>query len=61
MLTDEQGVLAIIALQKTVGVDELAIRALNGWLRMTTEEKDQTEEAHRQVCGGFPEEVTDEV
>ena len=43
MLTDEQGVKAIIFLQRLIGVDESAEVALKNWQKMPKQEKEQTE------------------
>ncbi len=59
MLTDEQGIQAIIALQKMGGVDETKEQAAKGWMAMSEKDRINTEFAHKAVCGGFPEEVTD--
>lgn len=56
MLTEEQGVQAIIALQADVGIDEPEERARANWKGFSDNEKSSTEIAHRVVCGGFPEE-----
>jgi len=53
MLSEEQGVKAIIALQACVGVTESEEKAKAGWERMTDSERRSTEAAHKAVCGGF--------
>ncbi len=55
MLSDEQGIKAIQALQKTVGITETEEQAKRGWNLLTDNGKTQTELAHKMVCGGFPE------
>jgi hypothetical protein len=55
MLTDEQGVQAIIDLQKVVGIDEPEERARRSWENFAEWEKKSTERAHKAVCGGFKE------
>ena len=53
MLTEEQGVKAIIALQATVGIEESEEHAREGWSGFSDSEKEATEQAHKIVCGGF--------
>jgi len=55
MLTEELGIKAIIALQATAGVVETDVQAKAGWNAMSDSEKENTEAAHRVVCGGFKE------
>lgn len=52
-LTDEQGIQAIIALQKMAGINETEDQARTGWNAMSKFDKQQTEDAHRSLCGGF--------
>lgn len=47
MLTDEQGVKAIVFLQKLVGVDEPEEVALKNWQKMPLQEKTQTETVYK--------------
>ncbi len=53
MLTEEQGVQAIIALQKASGKTETEEEAKISWGVFSTQEKEITEHAHLVVCGGF--------
>lgn len=53
MLSDEQGIQAIIELQASVGVEESKENAKAGWGRMSINEKINTAAAHEVVCGGF--------
>jgi len=54
MLTEEQGVKAIIALQIMVGIKESEEKARNSWNTVFSEfDKEQTETAHKNLCGGF--------
>ena len=55
MLSEDQGVEAIIALQKLAGVFEPKKEARENWKRFSDTEKSQTESAHKTFCGGFPE------
>ena len=56
MLTREQGIKAIIALQAAGGVTESEEEAAKGWDKMSERSRKTTEEAHAAVCGGFGEE-----
>jgi len=60
MLTEDQGVQAIIALQKMAGVDEPEDRARKNWQAFAAWEKVSTMQAHKLIFGGFPEEGKDE-
>lgn len=53
--TEEQGVKAIIELQKIAGVIEPEDRAKKSWNSFRDWEKKQTERVHKAFCGGFPE------
>ena len=53
MLRDDQGTMAIIALQKMVGLDETEESALAGWRRMSSHEKKATENAYLHFFGEF--------
>lgn len=53
MYTREQGIQAIIDLQKTVGVRETKQQAARGWDALSDSERRKTELAHKAVCGGF--------
>lgn len=55
MLTEEQGIKAIIALQDTVGIVEPEARAKKEWGRFSENQKKTTESAHKVICGGFPD------
>jgi len=55
MLSDEQGVQAIIDLQAKVGIEETKESAKAGWDKLSDFEKETTERAHIFVCGGFKE------
>ena len=55
MLTEERGIKAIIALQAVDGIVESEEQAKAGWNGMANWEKEQTEAAHKIVCGGFKE------
>ena len=57
MLTEDQGVRAIIALLEKVGNEESEERARANWRTFTKYEKENTEAAHRVLCGGFESEV----
>jgi len=57
MLSEKQGIQAIIALQASGGVTESKEKAKMGWSYMSDHEKTQTEIAHKMVCGGFQEEA----
>lgn len=54
MNTEEQGIKAIIALQKLAGIKETKVKARRGWVAMTKEERDETMRAYKIL---FPEEV----
>jgi len=56
MLSEDQGVKAIIALQKMAGIDEPEEKARTNWNNLKDWEKKSTESAHSLFCGGFPEE-----
>lgn len=56
MLTEEQGIKAIIALQKIAGITESEEHAKRGWSKLDDYAKEQTEIAHKIMCGGFPKE-----
>jgi len=56
MLSEEQGIKAIIALQAVAGITETEEKAKKGWDSFSESGKKQTELAHKIVCGGFPEE-----
>ena len=58
MLTEEQGVKAIIALQAIAGITEPEERAKAEWGSMSDYGKEQTEMAHKVTCGGVPENET---
>lgn len=53
MLTKEQGIQAIIDLQKMAGADEPRDLAEKAWEIFSDEEKQETEWAHIVYCGGF--------
>ena len=53
MLTEEQGIKAIIELQKAGGVTESEEDAKKGWNAMSDSDKRSTEDAHKVFCGGF--------
>lgn len=53
MLTEEQGIKAIIDLQKLAGIDEPEERAKKAWDSFSELDKKQTENAHKIFCGGF--------
>jgi hypothetical protein len=46
MLTDEQGVKAILYLQKLAGINEPKEVALKNWRNMPRQEKEQTEKVY---------------
>ena len=50
MLTEEQGIKAIISLQALAGITETEERARNGWNSMSDHEKEQTEIAYNTLC-----------
>lgn len=47
----EEGVKAIIALQKMAGIEETEEKAREGWFRMSADEKEQTMRAFRMLAG----------
>ncbi len=53
MLSEEQGVKAVIALQAKAGVVESEEQAKAGWNKLSDDDKIATEMAHKAVCGGF--------
>lgn len=53
MLTEEQGIKAIIALQASAGITEPEERARSEWRAFSDSNKRTTEQAHKIVCGGF--------
>ena len=53
MLTEEQGIEAIIRLQKSAGVIETEEQARAGWRGMSDSEKQTTEMAFRAIYGEF--------
>ncbi len=53
MLSDEQGMQAIIELQEMGGVVETKEKATEGWAKMSNSAKEQTEASHLMFCGGF--------
>lgn len=55
MLSEDQGVKAIIALQKMAGITETEEEARDNWNKFSKTDKLQTESAHKTFCGGFPE------
>ena len=60
MLSEDKGIKAIIALQEMVGIEETEEKARNSWNNVFgTFEKEQTELAHKHLCGGFKDEETD--
>ncbi len=58
MLTEEQGIKAIIDLQAMAGITESEKDAKRGWSLLNDSAKEQTEDAHKMMCGGFLEEKT---
>jgi hypothetical protein len=52
MLTEEEGIKAIIALQAVVGITETEEQARKGWNSMANWEKQSTEDAYNMVCKG---------
>lgn len=56
MLTEEQGIKAIIALQAKADIVESEEQAKAGWNSMSDGNKVATELAHKAVCGGFKDE-----
>ncbi len=56
MLTEEQGIKAIIDLQKFADITEPEDIAKRQWNKMNNSAKKQTEAMHKMICGGFPEE-----
>ncbi len=56
MLTEEQGIKAVMELQALGGIEWTEEQAKAGWNGMAEWEKGQTEAAHKTVCGGFKEE-----
>ena len=55
MLSEEQGIKAIIALQALAGIEEPEERAKISWQNFSEQDKISTQSAHRIVCGGFPD------
>lgn len=55
MLTEEQGVKAIIELQAFADIEEPEERARANWRTFSPNEKESTERAHKVCCGGFPD------
>ncbi len=53
MLSEEQGIKAIIELQAVAGIVESEKQAKAGWNGFSDYEKENTEAAHKVVCGGF--------
>lgn len=53
MLTEEQGIKAIQALQKVMGIDEPYDTAKRNWRTMSVRDKENTAKMHTMVCGGF--------
>ncbi len=60
MLTEEQGIQAIMALQAGADIVETEEQAKAGWNKMSEWEKRRTENVHRIICGGFEEEKEEE-
>jgi hypothetical protein len=56
MLSEEQGIKAIIALQAVGGVKEPEEKAKSAWNSFGEQEKIATESAHKVMCGGFSKE-----
>lgn len=56
MLTEEQGIKAIIDLQAFADITESEEKAKQGWNKMDDSTKEQTEMMHKMMCGGFSEE-----
>jgi len=56
MLSEEQGIQAIIELQAKAGVVETREQAKAGWENMLESEKVNTEYAYTIICGGFKKE-----
>jgi len=52
-LTEEQGIQAIMALQKLVGASETEEQAKAGWNSMSEWDKWNTQCAHETLCGRF--------
>ncbi len=50
MLSDEEGIKAIIYLQKMVNIEETEESARKGWESFTDEEKEQTEAVYNMLC-----------
>jgi len=53
MLTEKQGIKAIIDLMILIGTKESYASAKLGWKSMSDNEKEQIELAHKRMCGGF--------
>lgn len=53
MLSEKQGIKAIIALQAVAGIVESEEQAKEGWNGFSDYEKANTEAAHIVMCGGF--------
>lgn len=49
---EQEGVKAIIALQKSAGITETEEQARRGWKSMTPHQREQTLLAFKIVCGG---------
>ncbi len=56
MLSEEKGIEAIIALQAKADIAESEEQAKTGWNGMSDDDKEETERAHKIICGGFKEE-----
>ncbi len=54
MFTKEEGIQAIIDLQKAGGITETREQAKASWESFNEEEKISTEMAHKAICGGKP-------